>query len=151
MRERKAFTLAELLVTMAIGILVLGGVLLSLIQSMILSEYNEKFAIAMNIARTKIESIYSIRSSNFGSIVDSADDASARLTVANDGIDGRYRIEVDDVPGIGGVAEELKEVKVKVCWKGRAGKIVGDCNAALTSWIFPYSSPCTITAAVAKR
>ena len=90
------------------------------------------------------------KQNEYATILQNEKSKQERLTELFKGISSG-QIEVDDVTGIGGVAEELKEVKVKVCWKGRAGKIVGDCNAALTSWIFPYSSPCTITAAVAKR
>ena len=149
MKKKKAFTLVELLVTMVIGILVLGGILLSLIKSMILSEYSEKFAIAMNIARAKIETIYSQRSSDYAGII-STDEA---LTLAADGLDGRCRVDVIEIP-----IAELKQIKVLVCWRGRGNAIVGDCNSGLTAWdpavtgpAGEYNSPCEIEAAVARR
>ena len=143
--NKRSFTLVELLVTVAVAVLVIGGVLISLINSMILNEYNQKFTIAMNIARAQLEEVISERS-NFDSIAPLTD---TRLMLASDRIDGRCRIAVTPVDGSSG---ELKTVIVSVCWRGRAGRIIGDCAADLSSWtgVSP-SSPCTLQTAIAKR
>jgi len=140
---KDSFTLVELLITMVVAVLVLNGVIMSLVNSMVLNEYNQSFTYAMNISKAKIEEVLS-RRSNFSGIVSTT----GTLTAAANGIDGLYRIDVEDV-----VADELKNIKVAVCWKARGGKIIGDCaliNSVL-QWQTPYSSPCMAETAVAAH
>ena len=152
MKEEQSFTLVELLIAMVISTLVISGVIMSLINSMILNEYNQGFSVAINIARAKMEETIGKRS-NFSSIISEE----GLLTLANDKIDGRYRIDKTDL-----VLDELVNVKVSVCWKARGGRIIGDCendpiNPPFLRWKTSIpcppcpSSPCSIETAIAKR
>ena len=162
-RAKKAFTLVELLITIVVSALVLNGVIMSLVNSMVLNEYNQGFTFAMNIARSQTESVLS-RRSNFSTIVSvpAAGDPNKTkrevLTAATNGINGLYRIDVTDI-----IPNELKNVKISVCWRARGGRVVGPCrlvNNSLT-WdpniqtIIADSSnkqnPCTIETAVAAQ
>lgn len=149
--NKRAFTLVELLITIVVSALVINGVIMSLINSMVLNEYNQEFSIAMNIARAKIESIIS-RKANFSTITNEGVSPlpPGILTVAADGINGLYRIDVTDIN------PQLKNVKVTVCWQARGNRIIGDCNpppagSSTLSWKAPYGSPCSIETAVAQR
>lgn len=145
------FTLVELLITAVVAVLVIGGVFLSLINSMMLNEFNEKFSVAMNIARTKLEEQIAKKSGNFSGIVSDTDNGNI-LSAAADGIDGLYRIDVSDVSDVGG---ELKGVQVTICWRQRAGRIIGDCQddgAGALQWAGANpSSPCILRTTIAKR
>ena len=152
MKEEQSFTLVELLIAMVMSTLVISGVIMSLVNSMILNEYNQGFSVAINIARAKMEETISKRS-NFSNIVSEE----GPLTPADDKIDGRYRIDKIDL-----VPDELVNVKVSVCWRARGGRIIGDCENDpnrltilrwKTSILCPPcpSSPCSIETAIAKR
>ena len=156
--HKSSFSLAELLVTVTVAILVLGGVLISMISAMMLNEANEKFSIAMNIARNKLEDIFS-RRTDFDTIID----AVGCLDFDSDGNDldctpnpelskGMYRIDVTDV------TSDLKEIKIAICWRGRGTKIIGDCQDVAIppesgdlQWVAPFSSPCVLETAIARR
>ena len=157
---KKAFTLVELLITIVVAALVLNGVLMSLVNSMVLNEYNQGFTLAMNFAKTQMENILS-QSSNLATIVSvpgEGDPDKARkqvLTVAANSINGLYRIDVTDIGAAAGLAaNELKNVKIAVCWKARGNRIIGDCKVGSTGaleWKSPYSSPCVLETAIAAH
>ena len=141
--DKRSYTLVEVLITIVVSALVINSVVMSIVNSMVLNDYNQGFGIAMNIARAKTEEVIS-KKSNLSSIVNE----DGPLTLAQDGINGRYRIDVTDV-----VANELKNVKIAVCWTAR-GRIVGDCAPAAVPGTLQWSgtnSPCTIETAVAQR
>ncbi|MFH1360880.1 MAG: type II secretion system protein [Candidatus Omnitrophota bacterium] len=120
MRNNRSFSLTELLITAAVGILVITGVLVTIIHSMALDSYNESFTVAMNIARAQLEEKFTQQSSNFDSI---QTDATEQLTREANGLRGAYRIEVKDV-----ISGQLKDVNVLVCWETR-GRVWGeDCT-----------------------
>ena len=152
MKEKQSFTLVELLIAMVISTLVISGVIMSLVNSMILNEYNQGFSVAINTARAKMEEAISKRS-----VFSNIFSEEGSLTVADDKIDGLYRIDVTDL-----VASELKNVKVSVCWRARGGRIIGDCendpdDPTFLRWKTNIpcppcpSSPCSIETAIAKR
>lgn len=149
--NKRSFTLVELLITMVVSVVVISGVILSLVNTMVLNEYNQGFSVAMNIARAKLEDQLAQRSpSTWDNIVDVP---SATLTKALDGIDGLYRIEVSN-PVIGGnPVTDIKDITVSVCWKARAGRIIGDCeiSGGNLAWKSPYSSPCRLSTSIARR
>jgi len=134
------------MITIVVSALVLNGVIMSLVNSMVLNEYNQGFSIAMNFARAQIEGILS-RRSDFSNIVSIP---SGTLTVTANGINGLYRVDVIDV-----IPNQLKDVKVAVCWKARGGRIIGDCtsdNSGTLKWKSPNpSSPCMLETAIAAR
>ena len=140
------FTLIEMLVTTFVSFLVIGSILVALVNSLVLDEYNEKFSIALNIARGKIEAALSDRV-DFENIV-------SQEGVINDEatkIKGLWRQDVANV----GLDDHLKSVEVKVCWQGRNGRVIGDCrdsdnDGLLDEWTGP-NSPCTLKTAIAKR
>ena len=150
-----AFTLVELLVTLVVAALVIGGVLVFLIHAIILDEYNEKFSIAMNVARAKIEEAISER----GNFDDISNEGYA-LDLESDGIDGSYQRTVAPVAGF---TNKLKNIRVVICWRGRGGRVVGEdlnLNGVLDSNEKDppvgngdeiLDSPCVLTTAIAKR
>ena len=150
---KKAFTLVELLITIVVAALVLNGVIMSLVNSMVLNEYNQGFTFAMNIARSQMEDVLS-RRSDFSSIVN----ATGTLSAAANGINGLYRIDVTDI-----VPNELKNVKISVCWRARGGRVIGPCRLVNNNLIWDPSiqtiiadssnrqNPCTIETAVATQ
>ncbi len=168
---RRSFTLIELMITIVVGLLVLGGVSLSIFNSLVLNEYNEKFTTAMNFARKQLEQTIAKKSS-FSTIISVLDttctSSSTANTLAAAGLDGNYRIEVNPVPVTGSVSAEIVDVRVVVCWKMRGGRIIGECT--LDSNLIPppsstcgqlkfndingnskYDSPCTLETAVAQN
>ena len=147
--NKRSFTLVELLITMVVSALVINGVIMSLINSMVLNEYNKEFSIAINIARSKVEEQINKRT-NFSTIISIP---LGTLTIANDGLNGLYRVEVTDVATS---FSQLKNDVVKVCWKTRSGRIIGDCqdsnnDGVLDKWTGAMSSPCSISTAIAQR
>ena len=162
MLNKQSFTLVELLITMVVSALVINGVIMSLVNSMVLNEFNKGFSVAINIARAKTEEVIGKRS-NFASIV--FEDGPLSLTT--DGIDGRYRIDVETVPATD-PNSPLKNVRVSVCWRARGGRIIGECTVPAGSSLQwkslspaptsctpstinkPYS-PCCIETAVSAR
>ncbi len=150
--KKRAFTIIELLITIVVSALVINGVIMSLINSMVLNEYNQEFSIAMNVARAQVESIISKKTDWTKLPVPDANGIAVivdpPLTLANDGIFGRYKVVLTDVN------PQLKNVKVSVCWRARGNRVIGDCtctNAGCT-WVSPSgSSPCSIETAIAQR
>ena len=150
--NRKSFTLVELLVTIIVAVLVISGVLMSLINSMVLNEYNQQFSIAMNVARARLEEVISNRP-NFTSIVTNADGTlpANQLTIAADGIAGLVRVDVNDI------TTDLKDVTVTICWKARGGRIIGSCQLGVAGnlqWnnaVSPPQSHCALSTAIARR
>ena len=151
----KGFTLIELLFTMLISAIVIGGVFMSLISTLVLNEYTQGFSVAMNIARAQMEQVLANRG-NFTGIVTSpvnpdstlftpgSSPAGWRLTQANNGINGLLGMEVTDLG-------DLKHVRIVVCWRGRAGKITGDCreSSGVLYWN-TYNSPCTLETDISR-
>lgn len=153
--NKRSFTLVELLITMVVSALVINGVIMSLINSMVLNEYNKEFSIAMNIARSKAEEQINKRTnfSTITSINNTTTPPAPPLTLANDGLNGLYRVDVTDVATS---FSQLKNIKVAVCWKTRGGRIIGDCrdsnnDGVLDQWTGALSSPCSISTAIAQR
>ena len=153
----KGFTLAELLIAVAVAALVISGVFMSLVNSMVLDSYNQNFTIAMNVARAKMEDkVFKERSNFTEGIVSSVNGPGNVLTLANDGLVGNWRLDVTEVIG-SGENSELKSAGVAVCWKERGGRIIGDCendpNAPGTlRWKAGLSgSPCSFETSIAKR
>lgn len=147
-KNKRAFTMIELLITMVVSALVINGVIMSIVNSMVLNQYNQEFSIAMNIARAEIEESISQKSS-FISIVNETG-ASSVLTLAANGLNGCKRKVVTDI-----VDGDLKNVSVYVCWTGRGGRQIGTCDnpATLTTPCDAASptSPCMLETAVARR
>ena len=143
-KKLASFTLIELLATVTVISLVLGGVLYSITNSIALDEYNQELSIVVNIARAKIEETLS-QKSDFNNIVSTT----GPLTISTNGIKGAYRIDITDV-----VNNELKNIRVAVCWQSRGGRIFGDCEAEgdhLKWKINGTNSPCVLVTALAKR
>ncbi len=149
MDNQRSFTLVELLITASVGILVLTGVLMTIIHSMVLDEYNEKLSIAMNIARAELEVEFAKRTA-FGSI----ETREGVLEQEVDNIEGAYRIEVTEP-----ISGSLKNVKVLVCWQSR-GRVWGECVWDVTDGKYKFSdlnkdgflqAPVEIETAIANR
>ena len=144
-RREQSFTLIELLITMVVSALVINGVIMSIVNSMVLNEYNQEFSIAMNIARAEIESAISQKTS-FSSLTT----VNRNLTLAADGLNGCVRrIVTSVVPG------ELANVQIFVCWRGRGNRQIGNCVRSSpqppTCLAGTTTSPCTLETAVARR
>lgn len=141
--KSSAFTMVELLITVFVAILVIGGIMILFINSIALDEYSQELATAMNIARAKLEENIVIQHSGFDSILET----SGTLSSLTDGINGLYHV------GVTGIDTDLKNVQVSVCWRSRGGKIIGDCmdtNGTL-QWGASYNSPCHLETAIARR
>ncbi len=133
MKKTCAFTLAELLVTTAVGVLLIGGVLFSMIRSMVLNEYNQNFSIAQNIAREKMEQVFSMRN-DFTNICSDK----GQLNTETDGLNGFFQVVVRNALETGKPIipqdcgsnnnTSLKDIEVDVCWVNRFGDPVGDCT-----------------------
>ncbi len=152
LKGQRSFTLIELLITMVVSALVINGVIMSIVNSMVLNQYNQEFSIAMNIARAEIEESIS-QKTNFTGIV-SESGATSELTLANDGLRGCKRKVVTNV-----VLNELRNVRVFVCWVGRGGRLIGNCvdletqvNPVCTTPLAALvQSPVMLETAVARR
>lgn len=140
--DKRAFTLVELLITMVVAVIVISGVILSLINTMVLNEYNQEFSIAMNIARAQLEQQIANRS-DFDNLISST----GTLTKSADGLDGLYRVDITNP------YPDLRDISVAVCWKSRGGRIIGDCvsNGGNLAWVSPNSSPCFLSTSLARR
>ena len=145
---KRSFTLIELLTVMVIAALVINGVIMSIVNSMVLNEYNQELTIAMNIARAEIEESISQKTS-FSSIVSESGESSSKLTLEAHGLDGCKRKYVTPI-----IADELVNVKVYVCWQGRGGRKIGNCAnppACTVPANNALQSPVVLETAVAQR
>ncbi len=98
----------------------------------------------MNIARAKAEETLSQRS-DFDNIVSTT----GPLTILTNGIKGAYRVDITNV-----VSDELINIRVAVCWQGRGGRILGECEQEgdhLKWQAGGTGSPCVLETAVANR
>jgi len=142
--------MVELLITVSVAILVIGGIMILFINGIALDEYSQELATAMNLARAKIENNIAIQHSDFDSILD----ASGTLSPSTDGINGLYYVGVAPVDTADLDTADLKIVRVWVCWRSRGGKIIGECtdtNGTL-QWKADFSSsPCLLETAIARR
>ena len=155
--NQNAYTMVELLITMVVAALVLNGVIMSLINSMILNEYNQEFSKAMNIARQKAEDVMTNKSN-----LDNVLNQTGTLSLATDGIAGLFRVDVRGVDNVTLTQAQLLNVRIAVCWQSRSGRIVGEClidGSGVLRWK-PYiendpwaalSSPCIVETSVAQR
>ena len=107
---------------------------------------------AMSIARAKIEEQLANRA-NYSNIVSVP---SGTLTLAQDGINGLYKIDVSNPVFSGTPVADLKDITVYVCWRARGGRIIGSCINSGNALIWdpsvnPPSSPCKISTSIAHR
>ncbi len=125
MTNKRAFTLIEILIAMMVITLMMSGIFISFISSMVLTEFNNEFYIAMNIAQAKMAEMINQRS-NFDNVI-SNNSPGVILSASNDGLDGICRTEVTAMssPPING---DYKIIDIYVCWKSRRGRVIGSCQ-----------------------
>ena len=133
---------------MVVAALVINGVIMSIVNSMVLNQYNQEFSIAMNIARAEIEESVS-QKSNFNSIVSESGTTLSELQLSTFGLRGCKRKYVTPI-----IAGELVNVKVYVCWRTRGGRRIGNC-ATPPDCTLPadasLESPVMLQTSIAKR
>lgn len=126
---RKAFTMFELVLVIAILVIVSTALLGSFVSSMSLDENSRMTTIAVNIARDKIEDAINKRVSRWTEItsisycMDCMGRADCSHSLQSDyGFNGSCSVDVLDVNS------SLKFIRVVVCWKMQNGRIVGTDN-----------------------
>ena len=152
-RRQKAVTLIELLISLFIGVVVIGALLGLVNYTSELQETSRNKMIALNDARQVIEQIKYAADTSFDNAI-SQYSAAANQTFTPAGLDARGRIILNNVAGGGG---DLYDVMVLVCWRQRRNRIIGECVNSGGVLQFSDSdgdgnleSPCSLTTAIRR-
>ncbi|OGW99710.1 MAG: hypothetical protein A2Y00_07740 [Omnitrophica WOR_2 bacterium GWF2_43_52] len=152
-RRQKAVTLIELLISLFIGVVVIGALLGLVNYTSELQETSRNKMIALNDARQVIEQIKYAADTSFDNAI-SQYSAAANQTFTPAGLDARGRIILNNVAGGGG---DLYDVMVLVCWRQRRNRIIGEC--VNSGGVLQFSdldgdgnleSPCSLTTAIRR-
>lgn len=118
---KRAFTLLELLVAIAIAVVVFGSLLSLANYSLDLEDTNRNLSAAFNDARDKVEEI---RNTGFDSIIATFNNQVFNPAGFTAG-EARGRVGAAIVTGS---SNNLIDVRVAVCWRQRGGRIIGEDN-----------------------
>lgn len=110
--RKSGFTLAELLVSAAILVLVFTGALITYFQCLELSEMSENTSKAVTNVKTRMAAV---QNTNFVNIQANFDDVAFQF-------DGWGR----GVSYVTAINANLLQVKVVYCWRQKRGKVVGE-------------------------
>lgn len=173
----KAMTMLELVVVIGVVGIALMGLLVSYINSLSLSDYDKNLTIAMNIAREKMEELYTDRVKTFDTLGQDLCGAAnppdciwamngntivvsfnnTYMKTHYPGFNGSCTAYIKDIDPLG---DNLKEVRIVVCWRQGIGRIIGE-DTNLNGALDPgedsgrhaneLDSPCEIISAFAKR
>ena len=116
MKDKKGFTLVELLVAIFIATVVLGALLSVTNYNLVLQETSRNLVIATNDARQIMEEA---RVTPFANIVGTYNNRTFNPT----GLDGRIRTTASYVAGSNNT---LIDLRVVVCWRQANGRIIGE-------------------------
>lgn len=117
--RRAAFTMIELALVVAIVAIVGLAILSSFIASLSLDENSRMMTIAANIARDKLEDLMNQKLLNWDEISSVGFSYSETDLQTDYNFNGSCRIDVDEI------SSTMKFVRVAVCWRTQAGRIVG--------------------------
>ena len=152
-RRQKAITFIELLISLFIGVVVIGALLGLVNYTSELQETSRNKMIALNDARQVIEQIKYAADTSFDNAI-SQYSAVANQTFTPAGLDARGQIVLNNVTRGGG---DLFDVTVLVCWRQKGNRIIGECRNS--GGVLQFSdldgdgnleSPCSLTTAIRR-
>ena len=124
LRSRKGFTLLELMVVSGITITALVGLLGTYVACLELTEITRNSNLAIISAQTVLEEM---RSTAFTSVYSTYDSATSGYNFT---VDGLAATESDGRVTVNNTNTSLLNVTVGVCWRQKAGRIIGECYDA---------------------
>ena len=118
---RKAFTMVELVLVVAIVVIISTALLSTFITCMALNDNSRMMTTAMNIARDKIEDMVNRSKTDWEYVVSTPYNEAALKVAYN--FKGSYSCAIDVYSPIG--ISNLKFARVVVCWKLKNGRVAG--------------------------
>ena len=107
-RSKRGFTLLELIITSAILLIAISGLLVVYVQVFILDESNRELVIAANDAQYVLEQIKGVAFASIGNYVPPALNNLQNENIPN--------------PTVATISSRVKEVSVTVNWTGKRGR-----------------------------
>ncbi|MFC1704132.1 prepilin-type N-terminal cleavage/methylation domain-containing protein [Candidatus Omnitrophota bacterium] len=121
--KKQGLTLVEVLIVVTILAFAITALLYGYTTCVTLNEHDRRFSQAMNIARELMEKIYNQRT-DFDAIV-SQEIPKSLAGEDNDmtelyGFPGSASVQITDP------VDDLKLIKIVICWEEKGGRIIGD-------------------------